>query len=94
MMMTSVNDRTLALNALHALWSKERLLPKQRTSGQIYAQAVYLRYFKDMTLEEIAQEMDYTKERVRQLIIRGLSVMKQHLSRKYRVSTLSDALDA
>lgn len=70
MMMT---PHTIALDALRYMWKNN---PRQ-------ARAVYLRHMRGCKYEEIAQELQISISRARQLSEWGLYKMSKYLNRKY-----------
>lgn len=76
-----LDNRELMFDALRYMWSKN---PNA-------ARAVYLRYMRDCKYHEIAQELQLSTERARQLSISGLNKMRKYLNRKYGKSIALDA---
>lgn len=74
-----LNDRQLALDSLDFLYRRVK-----RKNGQKLARAVYLRYFCDMKYREIAEELNVSVERARQLSRRGLWEINKYINRKYK----------
>lgn len=70
MMMT---HRTIAMDALRYIWEQN---PRQ-------ARAAYLRYMRGCKYNEIAQELQISQSRARQLADWGLHKMSKYLNRKY-----------
>ena len=70
MMMT---HRTIALDALQYIWKQD---PRQ-------ARVVYLRHMRGCKYDEIAQELQISQSRARQLAGWGLIKMSKYLNRKY-----------
>jgi len=68
-----IERRALALEALRYVWAKN---PKK-------ARATYLRYMRGCLYTEIAQELQISLERARQLANSGLYEMRKHLNRKF-----------
>ena len=87
-----LNNRELMLDGLAFLWAGGKPDRNRRPDvAQRMARAVYLRYFRNCTYIEIAQELQLTQERVRQMIGRGLVEMGKYFNRKYGKSIASDA---
>ncbi len=87
-----LDNRELMLDGLAFLWAGGRPAQGRRPDvAQRMARAVYLRYFRNCTYIEIAQELQITPERVRQMIGRGLAEMGKYFNRKYGKSIASDA---
>lgn len=70
MMMT---PRTIALDALQYMWKKN---PRQ-------ARAAYLRHMRGCKYAEIAQELQISISRARQLADWGIYKMGKYINRKY-----------
>ena len=70
---TALTHHILAHDALQYVWKKN---PKE-------ARATYLRYMRGCLYNEIAQELQVSLGRARQLANSGLSKMRKHLNRKY-----------
>jgi DNA-binding transcriptional regulator LsrR (DeoR family) len=87
------NNKQLVLESLHAIYTT-KTRNYYRFNGPQYARAVYLRYFKGLTLQEIGDELGVSRERARQCIGRGMSLIEQRLKRKYRINDMSHTLDA
>lgn len=68
-----VNNRDIALDGLRYLWLRDKRK----------ARAAYLRYMRDCTYSEIAQELHCSVERSRQLAISGIAQMGKYLNRTY-----------
>lgn len=68
-----LTPRTIALDALRYLWLRDK-----RT-----ARAVYLRYMRDCTYSEIAQELNISVERARQIAISGNGKLQKYLKNNY-----------
>ena len=77
-----LDDHDMAMQSLAWLYTKKPI-GQQKLGGAIYARAVYLRYFKDLKLHEIAQELNLSKERTRQLVEHGLYLIQKYLKREY-----------
>lgn len=69
----NMTTRTIALDALRYMWKKD---PRA-------ARAAYLRFMRGCKYKEIAQELQISVERARQLSFSGLSKMSKYLNRKY-----------
>jgi DNA-directed RNA polymerase specialized sigma24 family protein len=70
-----LTPRTIALDALRYLW-----LQDQRT-----ARATYLRYMRDCTYAEIAQELSISLARARQLAQSGNSKLRKYIEKNYGI---------
>ena len=68
-----IERRTLAIDALRYIWAKN---PRE-------ARATYLRFMRDCSYTEIAQELQISLGRARQLAESGRYKMGKHLNRKF-----------
>lgn len=68
-----IERRTLALEALRYVWAQN---PKK-------ARATYLRFMRGCLYAEIAQELQISLGRARQLAESGRHIMGKHLNRKF-----------
>lgn len=69
----TMTRREVALEALRYVWKKN---PRK-------ARATYLRYMRGCSYKEIAEELNVSQERARQLSDLPLRQMRDHLNRKY-----------
>ena len=69
----TMTRREVALEALRYVWNKN---PRQ-------ARAAYLRYMRGCSYNEIAEELNISQGRARQLSDLPLSHIRKHLNRKY-----------
>ena len=87
------SNKKLVLEALEAIWTT-KTRNHQPFNGQQCARAVYMRYFNGLKLHEIAEELNISKERARQCVVHGMSLIEQRLRKRYRITSMAHALDA
>jgi RNA polymerase sigma factor (sigma-70 family) len=63
---------------------------KRSRNGECMAKVLYLRYWGKLTLEDIGEQLSLSKERIRQIEMRALRMLKA----KLKNSDLADFLDA
>jgi hypothetical protein len=78
-----MNNRDLVLDALAALWNR-RKRGQEKLNGNVLARAVYMRHFNNLSYVEIAQELHISKESAYVYVGKGMSFIRQYVSRKYK----------
>jgi hypothetical protein len=84
-----MNNRDLMLDALAVLWNKKNR-GNQRLSGHVFARAVYMRHFNGLSYNEIAKELNVSRQVAYTYVGKGLQIMRKYIERKYG----SNAMDA